>query len=344
MSEWTKVISKQRSMYYWFNTKTKETRWEDEPRLEDSDYITHFLEWIHCVMLSEVSQSLNTAFRDASATRYHCKQELYDLNPYILHDDDVMTTDTQPADKLSPSYDIDETFQLDKTTMCMLGSPNPVLSKSLQSTFFMGIPSTFICMNGTLSDTNFIFPSPHMQHVDLKNCPRKPHINILYLPFGLHEYMESEFTLRTLMHFAYSSIYTGGYLIGMTLNPTFIHDILHGQDQYGRYWKSSHAKTRSLSQKIWSTHTHLVSYGSFNDLLIRYGTSGRSRGWDTTTFPAMAKEYKFEIVEWSTLSNFYYKHANRYMKEFKTHVSYKLSTPTDWISLDMYQVFICRKL
>jgi hypothetical protein len=353
MSEWTKVISKQRSMFYWFNTKTQETRWEEEQVLEDSDYITHFLEWTHCVMLSEVFQSLVPAFRDAANDQYYHNHETHDLDPYILHDSIIV--DNLPNENYPQMSDVEDAtgdaFHLEKTTLCMLGIPNPVLPKSLHSTFFIGIPSAFMCANRTqsdrtLPDSNFIFPSARLQHVDLKVCPRKPHVDILYLPFNLHEHMETEFTLRTLMHFAYSTVISGGYLIGMTLNPSFLHDIKHGQDQYARYWKTPYAKARSLTQRMWTNHTHSLSYGSSSssDVLIRRGTSIRSKGWDTSKFPSMAKEYKFEVLEWSSIPTFYYKHANRYMKEFKTHVGYKLSTPTDWISMDMYQLFILRKL
>jgi hypothetical protein len=102
---------------------------------------------------------------------------------------------------------------------------------------------------------------------------------------------------------------------------------------------------KPFTQGMWANDTHSLSFTPHStEWLLRYGSS-KIKGWSVSkrVLFSMAQEYKMDVAEWLSLHDFYYKYANRYMKEWRKHVQYKLTFPTDWTTLKLYQVFVIQK-
>jgi hypothetical protein len=172
-------------------------------------------------------------------------------------------------------------------------------------------------------------------------------IDHMYIPCSIHEYFETEYSTRAFFKWMYTSINSGGIVWGLTIDPEFIQTIKTGCDPYKRLWKNSHAKHKSLQKQHWTNDTHSISLGPANDFILCYGKedSHKTRGWvlSNKKFKQYCEDYKFEVLVHSSIVDFYYKHANDFMNEFKQLVGYKLSYDTDWKSMFMYNLFILER-
>lgn len=305
LSSWTKVLSKQRLLYYWFNSKTGQTQWEEEPSLNDSEYIDHFLTWVSGVIL----------VRYTNPNQSLCI--FGNLFPMLRRS--ITDVFTQLNALLPP--------QVNTSRQTKEFPPDVLFNQSRGVT---GITEPF-----APSSVNRTCDATEGKHVDQ-----------LFIPFMVHEMFETEYTTRTFFKFLYTSVNKHGIVWGLMLNQDFIQSIITGNDPYKRLWKNSHAKYKSQQKHIWSNDTHAISLGPTSDFIWRYGTANKSRGWtmSSQTFKRYCSDYKFEILTYSSVIDFYYKYANDFMAEFKQLVGYKLSYDTDWNSIHMYDVFVLRKM
>lgn len=289
ISSWTKVLSKQRQMYYWFDKTTGQTQWEDEPPLNESDYIDHFMSWVCGVILTMYMKS-------------------------------------------------DQTF-------CTVGTLLPLLRRSLLDVFKnLSLPEH--SLHASVHDEKLPTPSDVLfQSIHHTTQDHIHNIDHMFIPFSMHEHFESDFTVRTLFKFLYMAVKSGGVVWGFTINPDFLLNIKTGTDPYHRLWKNSHAKYKSQQKLTWANDTHAISLGPTSDFIWRYTQTNKSRGWilPTSEFKRYCSEYKFEILHYSSVVDFYYKYANDFMAEFKHLVGYKLTHTSDWHSMFMYDVFILRR-
>jgi hypothetical protein len=201
-------------------------------------------------------------------------------------------------------------------------------------------------LDSSSPNSHLVSPSVH----SLFNCSlpldRVKKVDHMYIQFLVNEKFESEYTTRTFFNFLYTSLNKNGIVWGLTLSQEFAQNIKTGTDPYHRLWKNSHAKYKSQQKRAWSNDTHAISFGNNSDFVWRYGNRNKSRGWTMLphTFKQYCVDYKFEVITYSSVVDFYYKYANEFMTEFKQLVGYKLSYDTDWNSINMYDVFILRRM
>lgn len=304
LSPWTKVLSKQRLLYYWFNSKTGKTQWEEELSLNESEYVEHFLTWICGVILTMYTKTRSSS-HTSNTEKLFC----------------VLNDNTMFPDLKCSMTDVFKEIQL----------PSQIFSA---------------CSLSSHPNSHTVSPNVHSLFDCFLPLDRAKKVDHMYIQFLVNEKFETEYTTRAFFSFLYTSVNKNGIVWGLTLNPEFIQNIKTGTDPYHRLWKNSHAKYKSQQKHVWSNDTHAISLGTNSDFIWRYGNTNKSRGWIMSPhiFKQYCVDYKFEVLTYSSVVDFYYKYANDFMPEFKQLVGYRLSCDTDWNSINMYDVFILQRM
>lgn len=357
-----KVFSKSRNHYYWFNPKTKETKWEKESVLDNHPYIESFLQWYHCVLLIESFRGVYPEYKEQiekweeygrNREEHDIRRKEYEKCTLYSDEEDDINSDTVRMDQMkirdspqSPPYPDPPSLYL-PLNLCIVGDLYVPLPKILRDIFPFPLVNQVYHVSSNTVKVSDVFEHIQLNSDDqwMNKCPKAPPYDIIYIPFMLHEFFKEEMKLRSFFKFLYFHIRKGGYVIGMTLNSYAVDEILANKDHYKKWWKNSEEKKISSQSQRWNNESHEISYHENAETYLFRSYYGRFlyQHVDDSLLFRMAKEYKFEILEWKDSHQYYYLKANNYMPMFQSLVKYKRKQ-TDWTSLGLYKIFVIKKL